>query len=195
MTTETISQALVGGQLATFGQGRVWYIKSATAALSLTCESLGSGASVRRFVNVGAGFKFVAQPGDGWTYLRVLSAVSQNIEIIIGDDDVTVANAVSVTGSVITVENPATTVADSPAVVRPNASQGVLIPANIATRKRITIYADSQNLASCFARVAGGANNIAELQPGIGQQFAGTYALDVRNDSGAAATFYIFEEN
>lgn len=193
MTTEVIPQTLQAGVQATFGQGRIWYIKSATAALTIIAERQRSGANVRKFLNVGAGFKFTAPEGDGWTYLRVTSAVTQNIEIIIGDDDVEVANAVTVSGAVAMLESPASTVADTPAVNRATATQGVLFAANPA-RRRMTVFVDGGNTGSCFARVTGGANNIGELVPGLNYEFKGTYALDVRNDTGAPANFYIFEE-
>ena len=194
MTTEVIAQALQAGVQATFGQGRIWYLKAASAPLTIIAERQRTGANPRRFINVAAGFKFTAEPDDGWTYLRVLSAVNQNIEIIIGDDDVEVANAVTVSGGVTVQAIPASAVSDIAPVVRLNATQGALFAVN-ASRRRITVSADSNNAGSCYARVAGGANNIAELQPGVSQQFEATYALDVRNDTGANATFYIFEES
>jgi hypothetical protein len=57
------------------------------------------------------------------------------------------------------------------------------------------VYSDASNPGSCFARVAGGTNNIAELQPGVSEPFEATFALDVRNDTGGNCTFYLFEES
>lgn len=194
MTTEVIAQSLVANQQATFGQGRIWYVKAASAALTIIAERAGTNASVRKFVNIGAGFKFSADKGDGWTYLRIVSAVNQNIEIIIGDDDVEVANAVTVNGGVNTSETPAAAASNTPQATIANGTQGALFAASL-TRKRVTVFVDSTNAASCYARTVGGANNIAELQPGASVQFTASYALEVRNDSGATANFYILEES
>jgi hypothetical protein len=97
VTTEVLAIALTAGQQATAGQGRIWYLKTATGPITLTAENNGSGATIRKFINVNAGMSFKAEPGDGWTYLRITSVTTQNIELILGDDEVSVANAVSVT--------------------------------------------------------------------------------------------------
>lgn len=200
MTTEVLAATLTANAESTFGQGRVWYVKAATAALTIIAQKLGTGAVIRRFINVGAGFKFKAREGEvGWDYLRVTSAVNQNIEIIIGDDDVEVANAVTVTGSVVTADQPMVAVADTAAVVRLTATQGALFAAN-PSRRRLRVFVDSLNLPSgagvnCFLRSAGGVNNIGELVPGLSYPFDATYGLDVRNDTGNTWTFYILEES
>lgn len=101
MTTEVLQQALVANTPATFGQGRFFYLKTTTAPVTVTCSDNGSSAKRRRFVNVSAGTKFSAEPGDGWDYLTVLSASAQaTFEIVIGDDDVDMPNTVSVAGTV-----------------------------------------------------------------------------------------------
>jgi hypothetical protein len=193
VTTEVLAQALTGGVQATFGQGRVWYIKTANAALTIIAEKKGSSASVRRFINVGAGFKFTADQGDGWDYLRVTSAVSQNIEIVLSDDDVEVANAVSVTGSVSVVAQPSSSVSTPAALAVGTGSAGA-IAANLS-RKRITIANDSGNGAKVYIQSTGaGTGRGVPLADGLFAEFDTTAALDVRNDSGLAATITTFEE-
>ena len=195
MTTEVIAQTLQAGVQATFGQGRIWYIKSATSALTIIAERIGTGTTIRKFINVGAGFKFTAEPDDGWTYLRVTSALGQNIEIVIGDDDVEVANAVSVTGAVSISEVPSSTITPSAADSVVNNASALAIAAN-ASRRRITIGSLSTNTGSVRIQSAtAGANRGLELQPGIFVELRTTAAIDVRNDSGAAQTVYVLEES
>jgi hypothetical protein len=184
---------LTGGQQATAGQGRMFYIKSAASALSITCDIKGTGATIRKFLNIGAGFKFVAPEDRGWTYLRITSALSQNIEIIVGDDDVEVANAVSVTGSVTTQESPSSALATPAAAVRATGGADT-IAANPA-RRRITVASLSTNTGSLFLQATGaGAGRGIELQPGTFVELKTTAAFDVRNDSGVNQTYMLFEE-
>jgi hypothetical protein len=193
MTTEVLTLVLTAATQSTAGQGRMFYVKSATGALSITCDIKGTGATIRKFVNIGAGFKFVAPEDKGWTYLRILSATTQNIELIVGDDDVEVANAVSVTGSVSVTDTPASTVVNQGSVALPNAAQTPLCPAN-ASRRRITVCNPSTAAGSFFLRSSAGTANLLEVQPGTFVELRGTYALDARNDSGGALSALLFEE-
>lgn len=195
MTTEVLAQALQAGVQATFGQGRVWYLKVASAPLTIIAERQRTGASPRKFINVAAGFKFTAQEGDGWTYLRVLSAVNQNIEIIVGDDDVEVANAVTVSGGVSTQDAPSAAVATPARLTVVNATAQT-IAAN-ASRRRITIANPSDNATPGVVyvqAVAAGAGRGYPLDPGMSAEFRTTAALDVRNDSGGSVDVTQFEE-
>jgi hypothetical protein len=187
-------QTLGAGETIRLPAGRYFYIRTATSPLDIVSE--GNPGSPLRFIGVSAGAKFgpVAE-GQGWRFLIVTSALAQNIEITISDDGLfEIASSVTVTGSVLTSEAPASTATDSAPVVRANGTQGALIAANVS-RKRVHVTADSANGGICYVRAVGGANNLAELAPGQTWTFKGTYALEVRNDTGAAATFYLFEEN
>lgn len=195
MTTEVLAQALSAAQQATFGGGRIWYLKTAIAPVTISCEKRGgSGATqIRKFINVAAGFKFVADKGDGWTYLRMLNgATPQNIEIIIGDDDVSVSNAVSVTGAVTTVPSVGSALATPADVAIPTANK-TTIAANLS-RRTITIGSLSTNTGSVRVQTAAlGAGFGLELQPGTWETFPVTSAIDVRNDSGATQTIWQLE--
>ena len=194
MTTEVLAATLTAGQQYTFGQGRIWYLKTATSPLNVTAEQSGSSAKIRKFINVGAGFKFVAPEGDGWTFLRVTSALSQNIEMILGDDDVSVANAVSVTGSVTTLMLPSTALTVSAADSVIVTAAALAIAANLS-RRRITVGSLSTNTGSVRVQSTGaGANKGLELQPGTFMELDTTAAFDVRNDSGASQTVQVLEE-
>lgn len=197
MTTEVLSQTITAGQQATFGQGRIFYIKTAAAALTFTAVKQGTAASIRKFIGIGAGFKFTAQPGDGWDYLRVDSASTQAIELILSDDDVEVANAVSVTGSVSTQAAPTTTATDRAPLSVSNAIQTVALFAANATRRKLRVFVDENNQDVCYAHTTGGTNRIANLQPGSVYTFDGLYGLDVERAaaSGGNCIFYIFEES
>ncbi len=195
MTTEVIAQTLTAGQQATFGQGRIFYVKSAPGGpISITLEQYRSGKSVRKFINVPAGFKFKAVEGDGWLTMRVTSAVTQNVEFIIGDDDVELSNAVTVTGGVTTAEAPSsgftTTVAETALA---NASSAD-IAAN-AARRRITVNASSTNSGSLWIRdQTATTNGGIELQPGLFVELRTTAAFRIRNNSGAAQSYSLQEE-
>jgi len=195
MTTEVLSQALTGGVKATFGQGRVFYIKTATSALNIEAKRAGGANSVRKFINIGAGFKFTADVGEGWDLLEVTSAVGQTLEIVVGDDDVDVANAVSVSGVANIQETPSATISASAADVSVGNGAASAIAGN-AARRRITVCALSTNTGSLRIQSPGaGANKGLELQPGIFIELRTTAAFDIRNDSGASQSYSVFEES
>lgn len=192
MSTRTYTIAFTGPGDHWLPQGRFFMIKSAAAALNITCERADAQPVV--FENVGAGLQYNSLDAGKWLKMRVESQAAQVVEIVISDDStVSFANTVSVAGAVATQEQPTTTTHDTPAVTVPNGSQALLIAAR-PTRRKAVIQADSNNAASCYVRAIGGANNVLELQPGMSFVHAGVDGLDVRNDTGAAATFYIMEQ-
>jgi hypothetical protein len=192
VTTEVLSQQLTANVQVTFGQGTVWYLKSASGPITVIAERIGTGATIRKFINVSAGFKFVADD-DGWTYLRVTSPTTQTIELIIGDDDVEVSNAVTIAGNVTTLDLPATTISTPGAKVTAVTAGAALVAVN-AGRRRVTIESDPLNVNNqvVYIRVAGGAR-IGSVVPGTSKQFSGTYALDYEA-AAAGDTLYISEE-
>lgn len=193
MTTETLTFPFAGGDTCYGPQGRIWYIKSApTGPLSVICRKSGAGSTnVRMFTTMPAGAKFKADPGDGWDILEIRSASAQNVEMIIGDDDVEIAQAVSVTGNASTIERPCASFSNIAPIVT-GAVQAALFAANL-NRRRITVTAHSTNTASVMLRVAGTANSIYELQPGLSFTYANTAALDYFDGVGGQ-TVMIAEE-
>lgn len=192
MTTEVLTMVLTAGVQSTAGQGRMFYVKTASAPLTITCDIKGTGGTVRRFVNIPAGFKFKVDEARGWTYLRILSVVSQSIELILGDDDVDVANAVSVTGTA-SVDDSSAAITDTPAVALPNTTTTAVIAGG--TRRRVTLTAPLANTGSIFVRMsAASANNLLELQPGTFAEFRTKAGLWCRNDTGAAQSVLVLEE-
>lgn len=195
MTTEVLAQTVVAGTPAFFGQGRIWYLKTATGPVTITARKSGGGSTnVRKFINVAAGFKFRAEIGDGWDILQMDSVSSQAIEIIVGDDDVEVANAVSITGSATTIEAPfATPVTPADAVILTGGN--AVIAANLA-RRAITIGSLASNApATTNLRVGTAASARGyELQPGTWQRIPTTGALTIFNGDANSQTYWIFEE-
>ena len=193
MTTEVISQSLSAGVQATFGAGRIFYVKSAESALTIVAENNGSSALVRKFVNVTAGFKFRAEINQGWQLLRITSASAQAIEIVIGDDDVEFSNAVSIVGTSNVIIVPSSAITDTADATLASAAQ-VTIASN-TSRKRLTVGVLSSSAASVRVSASGGASRGFEIQPGQFFPFETTAALVIRNpDSTNSATYYIEEE-
>jgi len=148
MTTEVISQQLTAGVQSTFGQGRIWYFKTGSGPLTVIAERIGTGASIERFINVSPGFKFTAPDGQAWTYLRVTSATTQSIELIIGDNDVEVSNAVTIAG-VASVSDSANAVTNMDVI--PGAGGAQVLLASNQNRRRAIIGV--QNVAGAVAQV------------------------------------------
>lgn len=197
MSTEILTQALTAGQKATFGAGSIFLITSLDqgVAVNLVARQIGNSNKNRTFTGVPAGFKFTADsPEDGFDTLEVTSPSNQNIQIAIGTDDVSFSQSVTVSGNVSTKEIPASTLADTPAVAAGNAAQTHVVPVN-AARRSVTLSVDPAAASPVFFRSLNGANNLVIGQPGMSYRFAGTYAVDVRNDTGAAVNIYIAEES
>lgn len=187
MTTEVLTQALTAGQTAFMGQGRVWYLKTATTAITITLRKNGSSAYVRNFINVPAGFKFKADPGDGWDIMELLSGANQTIEMVLSDDDVDASNAITIIGVATTTQQPFTTVTSTGPTVIANANK-LSIAANLG-RKKIEISNLSTSTGSVFVQTAAaGAGFGIELQPGMSWAEWFTGAVDLRNDSGGNCT-------
>lgn len=193
MSARNYSQTLSAGQVIKLPAGRYFYVRTASGVLDIATEG-ATGAPVE-FLGVGAGSKFGPVPeSDRWTLLRVYSASAQAIEIIISDDGLfDVASAVTVNGSVTTAEAPSVALA-SPAAVVVGTGTASSIAANLA-RRRISISALDTNTGNLFVQAAGaGAGRGVLLPAGVTMEFKTTAALDVRNDTGANATYSTLEE-
>lgn len=194
MTTEVLSAPLSAGVQFTLPQGKFFYIVSATAALNLIAE--GPTTEVVKFTGVGAGLKYGPVGEDKrWKYLRVTSAVAQNATFIVGDDDVSIANAVTIAGLVQVEEAPFSLF--SPQNDK-NVTAGTAdtIAANLA-RKTIAIGNLSTNAANFRIAEGGGgsATRGIELQPGLFVTLKTTAALDVWNTGGADQSYWMLEQS
>lgn len=196
MSSEVLTQALLAGVQATFGQGRIFNVLSASGPLTIVADrrsQAGGQTQPRRFTNVPAGTKFTAPKGDEWTYLQVTSAINQNVTIFIGDEDLQFNNAVTVTGTALVAINPSSGLTDTADTVQAFGTQTV-IAAN-AARRRITIGNRANSAANIRVSGAGGAGHGIELAPGVFTEFDTTASLTVRNDAAAgSATWYAEEE-
>jgi hypothetical protein len=158
-------------------------------------RSVAGGQSPQRiFKNVPPGSKFTAEKGQHWTYLRIDSAVLQNIAIFIGDEDLQFNNAVTVTGLATVAVFPSSTISDTAPIANTVAGQHTLFAAN-AARRRITVYSDPSNVGdtAIFFRKTAGANNIGFISPGTYEEFDTTAGLDYSCTNGGDK-LYIFEE-
>lgn len=195
MSTEVLQQALQAGVKATFGSGTQFVIVAATGPLSIVARQIGNSNKNRTFSGVPAGFKFTSDsPDDGFDTLEVTSTINQTVQMSIGNDDVAYSNSVTVANTVVTQENPTGTITDTPAVACATGAATAVVPVNTG-RRRVTLSIDPTAAGVVYARAHGGANNLLPMQPGMTYEFAGTYAVDVRNDSGAAVNVYVFEES
>jgi hypothetical protein len=195
MSTETLPQALQAGVAAQFGAGTNFLIFSSAAAVNVVAVQLGSAN--KRIILNGCleGFSYDGTNDGGFTLLEVTSAVDQpDFVIVVGDDKVSYPATVTVSGDVSTIDKPAETLTDTPAVVTA-AGQAALFAAN-AARRRITIFSDPKNVANqvIYLRKTGGANNLGCITPGQSVQFDGTYGVDY--DAAAAGdSLYVMEES
>lgn len=146
MTTRTYTLSFSGAGTGVLPAGVFFYVKSATAAL--TIRTRGNTSAPIEFTNVGAGLKFGPVPeSKRWTYLDVESALAQTVEVVVSDDaEVDIASTVNVAGNVTVSEVPCTALS-TPARVPVSTAETLLIAAN-ATRRRLTVQAPSTNTAS-----------------------------------------------
>lgn len=194
MSTRTYTLPFTAAGTIPLPSGVFFYVKSASAAL--TIRTRGSTSSPIEFTNVGAGLRFGPVSADKrWTYLDVTSAAVQTVEVVVSDDaEVDIASTVTVAGNVTVAELPATTVATPAANVIANGSF-LAIAAN-ASRKRIKICSDPNNLGNVYIQAPSAGPNVGiPLQPGMYEEVQGTYAFHVHNNSGASCTVTQYEES
>ena len=182
-----------GGRIDT-PRNNFFLILSATGSVNLRAER---GGTSEGFNGISGGI--LVRRIQSWDTMTIEGTPGVSVEYLVGSEhverdetDIRLQIA-TIAGVAAIAEEPAATVADTPQVDIADTTQDELVPANLL-RKRVTIFVDPDNGGSCFIRTAGGANNIGVLVPGVTYEFKGRYALDVRNDTGGTATFYIFEE-
>lgn len=193
MGTRTYTLTFAGAGTLTLPGGVFFYIKSASAALVITTR--GSTTAPIAFENVGAGLRFGPVPIDKrWTYLDVTSTVGQVVEAVVSDDaEVDIASTVNVAGSVTIQELPATALS-TPAASNVLTATALSVAANPA-RKRIKVCNDPANSGNVYLQAVGaGAGRGVPIQPGMYEEVKGTYAFDVRNDSGSTVVVTLAEE-
>lgn len=194
MSARNYAQAIGAGESINLPAGVFFMIRTAASALDV--ETLGNNGAPIRFTGIGAGSRFgPVSPGEAWRLLRVTSAAAQNIEIIISDDGLfDLANAVTIVGAASVAVAPNTGITASGADVARATGGADAIAANLS-RKAITIGALSTNTGSLrIQSPVAGANRGWELQPGMTLTLTNTAAFNVRNDSGASQSYWIFEE-
>lgn len=191
MTTEVITQALTAGQKAFLGQGFTWYLKTAPTAIDITLVKKGTGASVRKFISIPAGFKYRADRvlgNQGWDIMEIVSSVNQTIEMVLSDDDIDASNAITIIGTVNVQTAPFSTSINSAAQAVIAAGNKVSIPAG--TRKKLEISNLSSSASSVFVQTPGaGTTKGIEVQPGMSWAENISLAVDVWTDGGATVQY------
>ncbi len=194
MSIERIARTIPPvGELRTGGNNFALFITS-NAAVTLRAERTGM-AEVFAGITGGLLLKRLAP----WDDLRLIGAAGTSVEILVGTeivdkDETDIRLQIATIAGVASVAvNPTVAVTDRAPVAAANAAQSTLFAAN-GLRRKLRVFVDENNAGTCYARTVGGANNIGNLQPGSVYTFDGIYGLDVRNDTGAIANFYIFEE-
>lgn len=134
---------------------------------------------------------------DFFRRIRLTSAVTQTVRVLVADEPQDVSNVTTGGGGGVgseVSEVPSSTLA-SPAAVNVANNNTATIAANTA-RRRITVYAYDTNAGPIFLQVpAAGAGRGLGLAPGLFVELKTTAAIGVRNDSGAAADFSTLEES
>lgn len=185
MTTRTYTLTFAGAGTGVLPAGVFFYVKTATAAL--TIRTRGSTSSPIEFADVGAGLKFGPVPAEKrWTYLDVESAVAQVVTVIVSDDaEVDIASTVNVAGNVQVSEVPSVTLA-TPARVSLNTATDVPIVAASATRRRVTIQNPSTNTESVNVGPTGQLSTTRglEIEPGTSFEFVTSAAIFGRSVTG-----------
>jgi hypothetical protein len=194
MSVERRSEVIPASGRVEVGRGNLFILYSATAAVNLRLEARGTSEG---FDNITGGVR--VQRIQPWDFAIIIGAAGTTVVYIVGHENINedladvFLQVATIAGTVAVATSPASTITDSADVNAADAAQSLLFAANLL-RRRITVHVDSANLGSAYFRTIGGANNIGEAQPGVTYSFEGTYGLDIRNDTGGVANFYIFEE-
>jgi len=188
MSTRSYRYTFSGAATLTAPGGRFFFVKSATAPISISAR--GNTTAPIEFTDVGAGLKFGPVPAElRWTYLDITSGVAQIVDVIISDDaEVDVASTVNVAGSVAIMETPSTALA-TPVRVALNTATDTLIAAANASRRRITIQNPPGNIDSANIGPSGSLSTTRglEVEPGAAVEICTTAAIYGRAVSNAPA--------
>lgn len=191
---ERFSRTIPASGVIETPRGNVFLLIAATGTINVRFENGGAAEGVNG-VNGGVRVERVKP----WDAARILGSAGVTVEFWVGSQEVerdlidVFTQIATIAGVASVAINPTVAPTDRAPVAAANAAQSVLFAANLLRRK-LRVFVDENNAGTAFARVTGGANNIANLQPGSVYTFDGLYGLDVRNDTGAIANFYIFEE-
>lgn len=198
---DTRTELVPASGVVNLGNANFIFIISATGniALKLTRSGLARGTSQENYTGqLGA-----LQIGrvQRWDFATMTAAPGVAVTFMYGysdfREDFTLFNQqiATISGTVPVLQQPFATVNDTPVAAAPNAAQTAIFPANLA-RRAISFSLPSNSVvppATVFARKAGGANNLYEIQPGVVYNEVATYGIDIRNDSGGALNFMIDE--
>lgn len=180
-------------------QGIYWYLMTASTPIDIRTRGFNSTIAPLEMTGVPAGSRFgPLTPDKKWQNLVLSSSAAQSVVIVISDDaEFAAASAVTVVGSVTTLESRSSALASIGNTSIANGASAT-IAAN-ANRKKIHICNPSTPAGTQIASLWVSATNAAsprgvELAPGTTFTLETTAQIFVRNDSGAALDYTYLEE-
>jgi hypothetical protein len=178
VTTESVTIAMTANTEFTLGQGRIFTYVSGTQPVTITLQSLGTAARVRRLVNMLPGIKYRSEDDRGFATATVVTATAQTATFIVGDDDVETVGSVSVIGSASVSVIPATAISTPVRIAVPSGAQGLIIAANLL-RKWVTLQVPSTDTVPVHVGATGevSATRGFEITPGLAYEFRTTAAI------------------
>lgn len=197
MSIERIARTIPPiGELRTGGNNFALFITS-NAAVTLRAERTGM-AEVFAGITGGLLLKRL----NPWDDLRLIGAAGTSVEILVGTeivdkDETDIRLQIATIAGVASVAiNPTVVPTDRAPVTVSNAIQTVPLFAANGLRRKLRVFVDENNQDTCYVHTTGGAQRIANLQPGSVYTFDGIYGLDIERAaaSGGNCIFYIFEE-
>lgn len=192
MSTRIFTEAFGAGETREVGAGgRLLYIIAASSAINV--ETTGTPNAPATLQGVGAGLKY--RRPDRWRTLKFTSPGAQNITFAVSDDDdIEIANAVTVSGVAAVLVSPAT-VFTAGGLTTLATANSLDIAANLA-RRRITISSDPTSAGTAWIRDQTGITDGGiPLQPGTFVELQTTAAIRVRNNTGGDCFIGIAEES
>lgn len=202
MTVQIVQQTFPASGLINLQPGKYFFCINAPIA-GYGFQTWGASGSE----TYGSASSLIAPVGlkigrvKGWQQAQLYGTSGQAITYVYGDEvvapqDLTdiLSQIATISGSVVVVSTPSTTINDDAPISPTVAGQHALFAAN-ASRRRITVYSDPNNAgdAQIYLRKSGGANDLGFIVPGIYTEFDTIAAMDYRCVNGGDK-LYLFEE-
>lgn len=196
MSIEQVTQVIPATGQLPLPPGNYFLLISTTAALNVRIQkAVGNSEGCNGIVA-----SLLLQRVETWQQLVMIGAAGTNVTFIYGV--ATVREDVTDIRSQIAVISGTSAFAEAPAATLSTPASLVVVTANKQTvaanllRRRITVSNQSTSTGSVFVQTAAAGAGIGlELQAGQSVEIRGTYAFDLRNDSGGNCTVGLFEES
>lgn len=194
---ERFSRTIPASGVIETPRGNVFLLIAATGTINVRFENGGAAEGVND-VNGGVRVERVKP----WDAARILGTAGVTVEFWVGSQEVerdlidVFTQIATIAGVASVAINPTVAATDRAPVTVSNAIQTVALFAANLTRRKLRVFVDENNQDTCYVHTTGGAQRIANLQPGSVYTFDGLYGLDVERAvaSGGNCIFYIYEE-